>query len=355
MTIRDMQCTMHNGRLGSSIIQVKLGDDLRPRYVYAPVLIERCLLNMGKDLFAIVSGNLVMHKNEKHGSLLKGQLFLDRAQLKENLFSDVFQKNMRSFTRFAFDTDDDDMCCDIRIKTKYPVRVQTPFLHTDARIDLAITQNIRKPQVTGSIHLHAGQLNFPYKPLYITKGALHFLPHQLDNPLVELVAKNNIKKHDITLQVHGSLQEPHVALESSPTLTEGQIISLLLVGSQEESLNMVMPALLMQNITSLLFGYNQTETKMSRYFGSLFKPFNRIHLVPSFIDQSGRGGLRGAIEIDISDRWHAVIQKNFSLTEDTRFVLEYLLSDDISIRGTRDIRRDLIGEVEMRWKFGKPQ
>jgi hypothetical protein len=74
--------------------------------------------------------------------------------------------------------------------------------------------------------------------------------------------------------------------------------------------------------------------------------------VPSFIDQSGRGGLRGAIEIDISDRWRAVIQKNFSLTEDTRFELEYLLSDDISVRATRDIRRDLIGEVEMRYKFG---
>jgi hypothetical protein len=113
-----------------------------------------------------------------------------------------------------------------------------------------------------------------------------------------------------------------------------------------------MPALIMQNVKSILFGYDQSETNLSRYFNALFKTFGRIHLVPSFIDQSGRGGLRGAIEFDLSDRWRAVIQKNFSLTEDTRFEVEYLFSDDVSARFTRDIRRDWIGEVEMRYKFG---
>ena len=58
-----------------------------------------------------------------------------------------------------------------------------------------------------------------------------------------------------------------------------------------------------------------------------------------------------ALEITIDDRWRAVIQKNFSLTEDTKFELEFLLSDDITLRAIRDERRDLGGEVEMRWKF----
>ncbi len=74
-------------------------------------------------------------------------------------------------------------------------------------------------------------------------------------------------------------------------------------------------------------------------------------MVPSFTDQTGRGGLRGALEISLDDRWRATIQKNFSLTEDTKFELEFLLSDDITLRAIRDERRDLGGEVEMRWKF----
>ncbi len=351
-TLSDLVCALHNGSVRSKKMHLALSDDLSPRYIYAPVILDHCLLNIEKELFAVVSGSVLLSKKQDTGALLKGKLIIDRSQLKENLFSDVFQKNMRNFTAYSFDTRDDDLQCDINIKTKYPIRVQTPFLQTDARIDLSIKNKVHDPQVTGSINLSTGQLHFPYKPLYITKGSLHFLPGKLDDPLIELQAKNTIKKNNINLHVTGSLQNQHVSLEASPTLSEEQIIALLLVGSQEESLNIVMPALIMQNVKSILFGYDQSAANMSRYFGSIFKPFRRIHLVPSFIDQSGRGGLRGAIEIDISDRWRAVIQKNFSLTEDTRFELEYLLSDDISVRATRDIRRDLIGEVEMRYKFG---
>jgi len=83
----------------------------------------------------------------------------------------------------------------------------------------------------------------------------------------------------------------------------------------------------------------------------VFNPFKHIHLVPSFIDQTGRGGLRAAIEIDINEQWRACIQKNFSLSEDTRFEVDYFLSDDICFKGVRDEHRDVSAEVEMRWKF----
>ena len=76
-----------------------------------------------------------------------------------------------------------------------------------------------------------------------------------------------------------------------------------------------------------------------------------VNLKPNFSDQSGRGGLRGTLEIVVNDRWRALIEKNFSLTEDTHFELEYILSDDITFRIIRDERRDVGGEVEMKWKF----
>ena len=80
-------------------------------------------------------------------------------------------------------------------------------------------------------------------------------------------------------------------------------------------------------------------------------PLKHVHLVPSFSDQTGRAGLRGAIEIDIGERWHALIQKNFSLSEDIRFEAEYAVSDELTVRGFRDEHRDIGAEVEFRWKF----
>ena len=169
------------------------------------------------------------------------------------------------------------------------------------------------------------------------------------DPAIELVARNKIKKYEVSLQVEGSLSTHHIALDSTPPLSEEQIVGLLLVGAEEHSLNSMMPALIVQNLKNLIFSNNQSSF-FDKYFKPLLGSFN-INLVPSFTDQTGRGGLRGALEITIDDRWRAVIQKNFSLTEDTKFELEFLLSDDITLRAIRDERRDLGGEVEMRWKF----
>jgi hypothetical protein len=146
------------------------------------------------------------------------------------------------------------------------------------------------------------------------------------------------------LHATGSLQDPQIIFESSPPLSEEQIIALLLVGNQE-SLQAAVPAIIMQNIKSMVFNPEQSEVR-----SDWLTHLQQIHLVPSFSDQTGRGGLRGALEID-SERWRAKVQKNFSLSEDTRFEIEYLLSDDVSLRGIRDEHRDVGGEVEIRWKF----
>ena len=239
--------------------------------------------------------------------------------------------------------------CDLVIETKSPIVVDTGFLQTNAHVNVRVQKGVHEPTVTGAVVLHSGTLNFPYKPLYISKGVINFSPEQLFDPTIELVARNKIKKYDVSLQVEGSLLHHHIVLDSTPPLSEEQIVGLLLVGAEEHSLNSMMPALIVQNLKNLIFSNNQSSF-FDKYFKPLLGSFN-INLVPSFTDQTGRGGLRGALEITIDDRWRAVIQKNFSLTEDTKFELEFLLSDDITLRSYRDERRDLGGEVEMRWKF----
>lgn len=318
-------------------------------FVHAPVILNRCLLNSKKDLFAIVSGSLLLSKNASSNPSVAGALIIDRAQLKENIFSSVIQKRLFDSTDSALSLPDVAVDCDITIETKSPIRVDTAFLQTNAKVNLRVQKKGKEPTVAGTVTLQSGNLIFPYKPLFISKGILTFSPEQLFDPTIELVARNKIKKYDVSLQVAGSLLNHHIMLDSTPPLSEEQIMTLLLVGSQESSLNSMIPTLILQNLKTLIFANNQS-TFLEKYFAPLLRPFN-ISLMPSFADQTGRGGLRGMLEISIDDRWRAVIQKNFTLTEDTRLELEFLLSDDITLRGIRDERRDMGGEVEMRWKF----
>lgn len=353
ISVDALRCGLHRGVITCPRIIFQADNAYALQYAYAPFIFESCLLNVKKDLFALFSGTLAISKDHDKLAHAQGSFIIERSYVKENLYSQAFQKNIAGFTSLIVDTDKQDMSCDITVETKEPLRVDTAFLEASAKIALHITNTVRNPKISGSIDLLSGSLAFPYKPLLISKGSIYFMPDQLFDPLIELVAKNKIKKYNISLQVTGSLLNHDISLESTPPLTDEQIIALLLVGSQEQSLNIVMPALLMQNLKSVLFDSEQSPLRLNEFFKSWLKPFKGINIVPSFSDQTGRGGLRGAIEIEINDRWRAMAQKNFSLSEDTRFEVEYLLSDDVTIRGIRNERKDVAGEVEMRWKFGK--
>jgi hypothetical protein len=345
----NINLSLHTGTVSCLRATMYFNSNGALTFAHAPLLLDRCLLNIKKDLFAIVSGNLLFSKDVQSGALVSGRIVIDKAQLKENLFSGIIQKQLLAYTHSAFSLPDVPVKCDLTIETKSPIRVDTALLQTNAKVNVRVQKDMQDPSVVGSIVLYSGMLNFPYKPLYISKGVITFSPEQLFDPAIELIARNKIKKYDVSLQVEGTLSNHHIVLDSTPPLSEEQIVGLLLVGSEENSLNSMMPALIVQNLKNLIFSNNQS-TFLDKYFKPLLRTFN-INLVPSFTDQTGRGGLRGALEITVDERWRAVIQKNFSLTEDTKFELEFLLSDDVTLRAIRDERRDIGGEVEMRWKF----
>jgi hypothetical protein len=345
----DITLSLHTGKINCLRATAYFDEKGSLHFMHAPFILDSCLLNIKKDLFAIVSGNILFAKDATFPARVNGHILIDKAQLKENLFSGIIQKQLLSYTHSVFSLPDVPLHCDLALETKAPIRVDTGFFQTNAHMNLRVKKEKHDPVVTGSVVLHSGTLNFPYKPLYISTGIITFTPEQLFDPSIEFVARNKIKKYDVSLQVEGSLLAHHIILDSTPPLSEEQVVGLLLAGSEENSLNSMMPALIVQNLKNLIFSNNQLSF-FDKYFKPLLGTLN-INLVPSFTDQTGRGGLRGALEITVDDRWRAVIQKNFSLTEDTKFELEYLFSDDITFRALRDERRDIGGEVEMRWKW----
>lgn len=350
INICDLFCRLHRGSVHCTNATILFDKSYAVSFVHFPFLFQDCLLSWQKDLFAILSGSLTLYKRADLLPILKGHVFVNRAQLKQNIFSQDFQRHIIGAPSSVFEDHDIDLNLDLNISTKEPVRVNTSFLQTSAKIDLTLGGSLFHPDVNGNISLLSGSLAFPYRPLHIAKGSIDFVSGHLADPTIEVLAKNKIKKYNIELSVSGSFEEQKILLTSTPSLTEEQIVSLLFAGSEQESLNIVVPALVMQNIKNIIFSSDQSQAGIRSAFGNLFRPFERIHLVPSFTDQTGRGGLRGAIEIDVNEQWRAMIQKNFSQKEDTRFEVEYLLSDDISFRGLRNEHGDINAEVEVRWK-----
>lgn len=319
-------------------------------FIHAPLLMDKVFLNIEKDLFAELSGSSLVCKDE-HSNVVHAHIILDRGQLKKNIFSSIVQENMTRYLLPNHDAESQATTYDATITTKQPLHVKTPFLQTDAHINIAVKGTIDKPDISGSIKLINGSLRFPYKPLFINHGVIYFTPDHAHDPMIELHARGRVKRYSIAMHVSGSLQQPFISFESTPSLSEEQIITLLLAGSEEGSLRVVMPSLIMKNVQGLLFSSEHTPSKMETYLNNILVPLRHVRLVPSFSDQTARGGFRWALEVDVSDKFHGVIQKNFSLSEDTRIEVEYFFSDDMGVRALKDERGDIAGELEMRWKF----
>ena len=211
--------------------------------------------------------------------------------------------------------------------------------------------NFAWPQITGEIDLQKGYLNFLRHKLYVHHGKIQFIPGQINEPIIDLVAQNRIKKYLISLQASGSLQQPNIILESYPELSEEQILALLMSGSENASFQSDLPAIFMQNLNELIMGSKDVLPKGADFIRKITLPFKYIQITPNFTNQAGYGGIKGIVSIDLNNQIHAQVQKNFNLQEDFAFQIEYLLTDDINVKFVRDQSGEIGSEVEVRFKF----
>lgn len=316
--------------------------------LFLPLEIYHYRATLSKDNWLGISGTALATYDSSKSFALSAQLFLDEGKLAYNFFAPAVMPF------FAFNISDDqkkeDIKLDITIDSKKPITLTTTVFDTKAKIQLHLKNTLSNPQITGTIIADGGNIKFPYKPLFITKGLISF-EGKLAKPRIELVAQNTIHNYDIRLHVSGLFPDPIIAFHSNPSLTDNQIISLLLAGSHSPTLNTTVPAVLAEGLKSYLVNSNTTLSKLCYGAKQWLAPFRFVHLVPLLNDQSARGGLRAAFEIEYGDRLKALLQKNFSLTEDTRLEVEYAISDSTSLKVVRDERRDINGQMEMHWKF----
>ena len=325
-------------------------------FLHSPLKLQNILVNWKKDFFGIISGYLFLKRKAPNPLTINGNIIIKKSLLKENIFSKSLSSELISNSILPFMQDEHQATTfDINIYNEEYLNIKTPVLRTQATTDLnikvsAMQNSLINPQIIGSIILHQGSFTFPRNKLFITSGKIQFIPNQINNPIIDLSAKNRIKKYTILLQITGTLQKPTILLESNPELTEEQILALLFAGSENTSLQADLPAILMQNLHTLFLESKEHLPQTTSFFKKLTQPLKYIQITPNFTDQSGRGGVKGIISIDINKQLHANIQKNFTLQDDLAFQIEYFLSDDFNIKAIKDYRGDIGAEIEFRLK-----
>lgn len=353
--LNNLKIGFFKGEVSSPKVSLILDKSLTLSFLHFPIQISDLLINYKKDLLGIIHGNVLIKKDAKTGSNIFGQIFLKKSLLKENIFAASDKYNFYGgWNSILPSTKDIDF--DFKIVTESPIKAKTPTLQTNASLNLRITHKKRNsiiniPQLTGTVKLDGGFIKVLQNKLIIEYGKIEFIANQMNDPIIDLIAKNRINKYMVCLQASGSLQKPTILVESTPELTEEQVLSLLLSGSENYKLQTDLLAMVEQNLYNVILGSKRILPESNNLLHKITKPFKYIQISPDFTDQSARGGIKGTININVNDQVKAQIQKNFNLQDDFSAQIEYMLSDDINVRAIKDQRGELGAEVELRVKF----
>jgi hypothetical protein len=347
LTLYDTVVTLQKGTIECRKATIHWNEDGEISFIHTYVQAKNVMVNWKNDFFAFIDYNTFVTMDTTSSPLrIAGDVIIKKSLLKENIFSNLATTHN---TRSVLTKENIEL--DINIFSEEDLLIKTPLISAQATTNLHLKlkqkpQQLSSPRLSGSVTLRKGELLFPKNKLLISSGKIKCLPTQPNNPMIHLTARNRIKKYNISLYISGPLQSPTIILESNPELTEEQIIALLFAGSETISLRSDLPAIIMQNLSTLILGNKKFLSRSTNFFKTLTTPLKYIQITPNFTDQTGRGGVKATIAIDVNKQLHAYIQKNFSTQDDLAFQVEYFLSDNINIKAIKDHRGDIGAEVE---------
>jgi hypothetical protein len=344
--------TMSKGEISCPHAVAKFDGQYNLSYLMAPWKLDNLFVNWKKDFYGFAYGTLTLSKKENEAAMLTGNIVLKKSIIKDSFLQE--QTNSSSYNNMPIQLAYP-IGFDLKLMTETPIRTKVGSFNTAARVDLSIVSAPQKdffgsPIVTGSIDLEKGSLSILNKKLAIQYGKLQFLHNNLQDPLIDLMARSRIGKYVVSLQATGSLQKPTILLESNPGLSEEQIIGLLLTGSELSSLQSDLPAMLMQNLDALIFSRKKSSPQQS-VMDKITKTLKYVQITPNFDAATGeRGILKGSVTMNVTDQLRAKIDKDLDLQKNFSAQIEYLLSDNINLKLVQEQRGESGVEVEFRIK-----
>jgi hypothetical protein len=121
-------------------------------------------------------------------------------------------------------------------------------------------------------------------------------------------------------------------------------------GGQHNSLMQFLPGILIRSMEDSLFENNKTLSKFSRALKAVTRPTTTVHIAPCLID-SKIENIGAAVSLNLSPKLTASAKKGVQLTDHLSLQMEYLLSDNLSVKVGRGSQGDVEGELELKFKF----
>jgi translocation and assembly module TamB len=317
-------------------------DDLSLRYP------EGFLARGDADLNFASSGN---------SRAIRGEVRLDRLFYLEDVEVGTLELLRGAFQRERLEVAETDEFLattqlNVRITGPDALRVNNNVARLRGDLDLFVRGTLATPVLFGQVELTpGGELVYADNEYEVERGLITFNnPYRID-PVIDLVARTEVRNYDISLSLSGTLERLNAQFSSEEGLADLEILALLATGQElpGEGRLQVPGERTESDVRASEILAGQAASLVSKRVGTLFG-FDRFRIDPQSNATGGAiGGVRLTVGKRISRDLFVTYTTNPASSEEYLVRVEWQLSDKVLLVLTRDGKEDEFA-VDAEWE-----
>jgi len=226
---------------------------------------------------------------------------------------------------------------DVHIISAPQLDFQNSFAKLAGTVNLSVRGTLAAPSVLGRILITNGSATYAGTKYQLDRGSIYFSNPVRIDPTIDLDATARVENYNLTIGVHGTIENLKPTYRSEPPLTEADIFNLLALGRTQEEAQLYQEQQVQAGtdpMTSALLGGALNATVSSRV-GKLFGA-GSVKIDPAFIGTLGNSSARITVQEPLSKQLTLVFATNVNETAEQLIQVQYQLNENNSIVATRD-------------------
>lgn len=123
---------------------------------------------------------------------------------------------------------------DVRIQSSPQLNFRNAYAKLAGDVDLRLRGTLASPSLLGRVTITEGSATIAGTRYELQRGEITFTNPVRIQPTIDLNATARVEDYDITLGLHGSVDQPTVNLRSDPPLPEADVVALLALGRTQD-------------------------------------------------------------------------------------------------------------------------
>ena len=226
---------------------------------------------------------------------------------------------------------------DVHIFSAPQLDFQNSYAQLAGSVDLRIRGTVAQPAILGKINITDGTANFAGTTYRLQHGEIFFTNPVMIEPIIDIDATTRVEEYDVTIGLHGNLNQLTPSFRSEPPLPQADVISLLALGrtQEEQALNSQQEQSIGANSTTnaLLGGALNAavSSRVERLFGG-----GSVKIDPTYVGSIGSSSARITVQQNISRNVQLTYATNVNATAQQLIQAQIDLTQTVSIVALRD-------------------